>query len=249
VIEVERVTRLYATGTGETAGVKDFSLSAPAGSITGLLGPNGAGKTTLLKVVVGIVQPNSGRVLFDGIDPRQLPERRRIELKRRIGFSPEVPFFYSRLTGHECLSFVAGLYGRSPGGGRAWSALATVFRMTRDLDKPMENCSQGMLRKVSLIAALSFGQDLIILDEPCNGLDPEMVAVLKSTLALQRQEGKTVLMSTHRLDVAEQLCDRVCVMHRGRNLFAGDPAALRGVPGRDLEEVFLTLTSPGRMTS
>jgi len=101
-----------------------------------------------------------------------------------------------------------------------------------------------MLRKTSLVAAMAFGQDIIVLDEPYNGLDPEMVVVLRGMLAHQRAQGKTVLMSTHRLDVAERLCDRVCVMNRGRNLFTGEPAALRGPQGKDLEEVFLALTSP-----
>jgi ABC-2 type transport system ATP-binding protein len=246
MIEIDRVTRLYTTGDGRTVGVRELSLSVPEGSITGLLGPNGAGKTTLLKIVVGLLQPDSGRVLLCGTDPLLIPERRRTELKRRVGFSPEFPFFYSRLTGREYLSFVARLYGRPPA-AEDWSGLAADFRMGWDLDKPMETYSQGMLRKLSLIAAMSFGQDLIVLDEPCNGLDPEMVAVLRAVLSRQREQGRAVLMSTHRLDVAEQLCDRVCVMHHGRNLYAGDPASLRGVLGRDLEEVFLALTSPGGM--
>ncbi len=243
MIEIDRVTRVWAASDDYVAGVQDLSLSVPAGSITGLLGPNGAGKTTLLKIVVGLVQPQTGRVLLDGADPRRLPVRRRTELKRRVGFSPEFPFFYSKLTGREYLSFVARLYGRS-GGDEQWSALAAAFRLWADIDKPMENYSQGMLRKTSLVAAMAFGQDIIVLDEPYNGLDPEMVVVLRGMLAHQRAQGKTVLMSTHRLDVAERLCDRVCVMNRGRNLFTGEPAALRGPQGKDLEEVFLALTSP-----
>jgi ABC-2 type transport system ATP-binding protein len=233
VIEIRNLTKRY----GDFTAVDGLSLSVAAGEIFGFLGPNGAGKTTTIRVLAGLSLPTSGEVLIDGIDVIADPVR----AKANTGYVPDRPYLYEKLTGRELLQFVTNLYRRD------WSecepravALLTWFGLGDWIDARIENLSHGMKQKLVITSALVHDPSLLIIDEPMVGLDALAQRQVKHLFRRLADEKKTVFLTTHTLSVAEAVCDRVAILHRGKIVATGRTNELR--QDRALEDFFLELT-------
>ncbi|CAN7551321.1 ABC transporter ATP-binding protein [Pseudoduganella sp. LjRoot289] len=221
--------------------VKPLSLTVPRGEVFGFLGPNGAGKTTTIRMLMGILVPSAGRVLVNGLDCRADAA----EVKRHVGYLPDTPIFYDYLRGREILQFVAEMHGfsRSEAAGRA-------HRLLRELgledvtEEFAVNYSLGMKKKLGLACALVHNPKVLVLDEPINGLDPRAARDVQERLLAAAAQGTTIFISTHLLDMAERMCSRVGIIHRGALVASGTLAELRGAAHADssLEDVFLKIT-------
>jgi ABC-2 type transport system ATP-binding protein len=226
---------------GETVAVAGISFAVEPGEILGLLGPNGAGKTTTLRMLMGILQPSAGSARIAGLDCFA----ERVAVKRRVGYLPDEPIFYEYLRGREILRFVGAMHNLTPGqiDARAQPLVARLD-LADALDEYAANYSRGMKKKLALICALLHDPALLILDEPTSGLDPAGIRTLHELLREVTDAGKTVFYSTHLLDHAEKLCDRVGILDRGRLALAGTLAELREqLPeSRSLEEVYFWVT-------
>ncbi len=235
-LEIRGLVRRYA---GFTA-VDGLDLTVAGGEIVGFLGPNGAGKTTTLRCCSGLLRPDAGDIAIAGRSLARDP----LEARARLGFVPDRAFLYDRLTAWEFLDFVGALYrvGAAEARERAATLLGRLGlgEAANDL---IETYSLGMRQKVAVAAALLHEPPLVLLDEPLGGLDPQSARALKDLLRERAARGLGVLVSTHLLDVAERLCDRVVVLHLGRKRAEGTLAELRGArAGATLEDVFLALT-------
>jgi ABC-2 type transport system ATP-binding protein len=237
MLQIERLTKTY----GSLTAVWDLSFTVRPGEIVGLLGPNGAGKTTTLRCVASILQPTSGRISIGGHDLAKETEA----AKRALAYVPEVPNPYEMLTVLEHLRFVAAAYGTEDELPRAEPLLQRLdlWEKRNDLAASL---SKGMRQKLACACAFLHRPQVLCLDEPLIGLDPKGSRELKNLLVEARAEGKAILVSTHMLDTAERLCDRVIIMHRGQVLAEGTVTELHGrsMLGEDatLEDVFLRLT-------
>ncbi len=236
----EGVTRRF----GAVTAVQDLSLAVPRGTLFGFLGPNGAGKTTTIRLLVGLLRPDVGRVAVAGADMVREPLR----AKARVGYVPDEPSVYGKLTLPEFLLFSASLYGRrGPDVSRRATALTERLGLAGRERELLEGFSRGMRQKASLAAALLHEPEILVLDEPTVGLDPRSARLVKDLLREHAARGGTVFMSTHILEIAERICDRVGVIHRGRLIAEGSVEDVRrGVTadtGASLEEVFLELTA------
>jgi ABC-2 type transport system ATP-binding protein len=238
MIELSQLTKRY----GRFTAVAGIDLTIPKGELYGLLGPNGAGKTTTMRMIAGILQPTSGTVRIAGIDIQAQP----MVAKAHLGFIPDRPFVYDKLTGAEFLRFVAGLYGQ---GGklieRRIDELLELFELDAWKDELTEAYSHGMRQKLIISSALVHRPDVIVVDEPMVGLDPKSARLLKDLLREFVTRGGTVLMSTHTLEIAEAMCDRIAIVHGGRIAAEGTMDALRlqtSSGDASLEELFLKLT-------
>src|SRR5271157_188328 len=230
-LEVIRVSKAF----GFVDVLYSVSFSVPAGQIVGLLGPNGAGKTTTMKAVLGLVRPDAGEIRLFGRNVVEDP----VGTKRQIGYVPESPALYEFLTGAEYLDFVADMYGldRSTRRDRLQQFL-TGFELTGHENSLISGYSQGMKQKVALIAALAHRPRLLVLDEALNGLDPRSARIVKDLLRSLAAEGVGVLFSTHVLEIAQSICDRVVILHHGTVLAEGTTDGLRqrlGGAGSGLE--------------
>jgi len=238
MIRLESLTKLY----GSFVAVDDITLHVPRGVLYGFLGPNGAGKTTTLRMIAGILRPSQGRVLLGGDDVHQSP----LAAKLRLGFIPDRPFVYDKLTGAEFLRFVAGLYGQEGDVvERRIAELLEVFELTSWQDELVESYSHGMRQKLIISSALIHRPECIVVDEPMVGLDPKAARLLKNIFRQFVGKGGTVLMSTHTLEVAEAMCDQVAIIQHGRIVARGTVADLRRqhqAGDASLEELFLKLT-------
>lgn len=239
MIRLEHVSKSY--DGGETLAVRGLSLEIPSGQIFGLLGPNGAGKSTLLNMIVGVLSPDTGRIEVDGIDLAKDP----IGVKRRLCYVSDSPDHLLRLKGYEYLRFVADVYG-VPEDMRTTRATMLVrrFGMEGALEKQLLSYSHGMRQKMMIIGALLPDPEVWILDEPMVGLDPRAARTLKDSMRAHADAGRTVLFSTHVLDVAERVVDRVGVIAQGELLFQGSVDDLHTHFNADesLEDMFLELT-------
>ena len=224
---------------GARVAVDGVSLAVAAGEIVGFLGVNGAGKSTTLRCAAGLLRPDAGTIRVAGAD---LAREGRVA-RARLGFVPERPFLYDRLSAREFLGFVAALYDVGADAARArGEALLARFELAAAADETVEGYSQGMRQKLAIAAAMLPAPPLLLLDEPLGGLDPPAARALKQLLRAHADAGGGVLVSTHLLDVAERLCDRVVMLHRGRVVAAGTLAELRaGRADATLEDVFLAL--------
>jgi ABC-2 type transport system ATP-binding protein len=238
VIELRQLTKRYGTFTAVDA----IDLSVPPGELFGFLGPNGAGKTTTLRMIAGILRPTAGRVYIGGVDLVDRPN----EAKQRLGFIPDRPFIYEKLTGMEFLRFVAGLYAQE---GEAIEhrsrELLALFDLEDWRDELIESYSHGMRQKLIISSAFVHRPDVIVVDEPMVGLDPKAARTLKDLFREYTRRGHTIMMSTHTLEVAQGLCDRIAIIQRGRIRACGTMTELRGdaASGADgLEDIFLRLT-------
>jgi ABC-2 type transport system ATP-binding protein len=227
---------------GRFTAVDGIDLAVGQGELAGLLGPNGAGKTTTLRMIAGILQPTAGAIEVGGIDM----VRRPLEAKARLGYIPDRPFVYDKLTGAEILRFAAALYGQTgPAVERRIDELLELFELRPWKGELTESYSHGMRQKLIISAALVHRPAVIVVDEPMVGLDPKSARLLKDLFREFVARGGTVLMSTHTLEVAEAMCDRVAIIHRGRVAAAGTMAELReqtAAGDASLEDLFLRLT-------
>lgn len=239
MIQIDHVSKSY--DGGKTFSVKDLSLEIRDGEIFGLLGPNGAGKSTTLNMLVGVLAPTKGTVTVNGIDVTKNP----IEAKRSLCFVGDSPDHLLRLRGREYLRFIADVYG-VPEDLRASriSQLAEDYGMAERLDDKISSYSHGMRQKMMVMGALLPNPDVWVLDEPMTGLDPKAAWLLKQSMRAHADAGKTVLFSTHVLDVAEKVVDRVGIIAHGELLFVGTVEQMREHfrNNGSLEEMFLELT-------
>jgi ABC-2 type transport system ATP-binding protein len=238
MIEMRNLTKRY----GDTLAVDHLSLDVAKGEIFGFIGPNGAGKTTTIRMMAGVLGPTEGTVSIAGIPMGRDPEA----AKRMIGFIPDRPFLYEKLTGMEFMRFIADLYGFSNGlvHERA-EMLLKQFSLYDWGDHLIEAYSHGMKQRLVIASALLHDPRLIIVDEPMVGLDPAGIRMVKDLLRELASSGTTIFMSTHTLELAQDLCDRIGIIHRGRLVALGTTGDLRGtalLQEGDLEEVFLRLT-------
>lgn len=238
MIRLEGLTKRY----GSLTAVDAIHLEVRPGQIFGLLGPNGAGKTSTLRMIGGILVPDGGRVLLEGHDVVREP----YAAKRRLGYVPDRPFLYEKLTGAEVLRFVAGLHGQSgPAVEQRIDELVGLWGLEEWRDELVETYSHGMRQKLILSAALVHRPSVLVIDEPMVGLDPGSARLLKDLMREFADRGGTLLISTHTLEFAEALCDRMAVIHQGRIVAEGSMEELReqaAGPGDRLEAVFLKLT-------
>ena len=228
----------------DVAAVDGVTLRLGAGELHGLLGPNGAGKSTTMKMMAGLLEPTAGRILYGGESLADEP----LAARRMFGYLADQPLMLTALTGWEYIQFVAGLYGFSPDDiERRASELADRFELTAALDKRADGYSHGMQQKLALIAQLVHKPRVLLADEPTVGLDPAGTLEIQQVLREYCAEGNAVLLSTHLLDMAQGLCDRVSIMARGRILADGPPAELVATQGQTLSDVFLRLTREARV--
>lgn len=220
-LEAQGIVVEYGREGDRHRALAGVSLRVVPGEIVALLGPNGAGKSTLLRVLALLQRPASGEVYVDKVAALRLGADGVAQLRRRIGFVPDTPFVFNLLTGREMLEYVGELYGRPRESVREGVEQALGRFGLRDAaDCFVRTYSQGMLKKLAIAAALVLDADLLLLDEPSNSLDPDAVIALREALAEQRQAGAAIVVSTHLLDLAERLADRVLLLDRGQILHA-----------------------------
>jgi len=237
-VELQGLAKVY----GGVAAVSGLSLRVEAGEIFGLLGPNGAGKTTTLRMLTCLLKPTRGSALVAGYDVVRQP----LEVKRRIGSVADGPYLYDKLTGREFLDFIAGLYS-VPHDAAAVQIrrLLALFDLEEKAGELIESYSHGMRQKLALAAALLHAPQVLFLDEPTSGLDPRSARTVKDLLVGLARQGRTVILSTHVLEIAEQMCHRVGIIDRGLLVALGSIDQLRRqaqAGEASLEEIFLQLT-------
>ncbi|MGD8475248.1 MAG: ABC transporter ATP-binding protein [Anaerolineae bacterium] len=233
------LTRYYAS----LAAVQDLSLTVEPGELFGFLGPNGAGKTTTIRMIVGLLRPSAGTVTVAGHDVQQEP----LAVKRAIGYLAQTPLLYDKLTGREFLRFLGGLYSLTDEKIEARAEyLLTMMELSDKADQLIESYSGGMRHKIGLCGALLHDPTVLVLDEPLAGLDPHSARRVKDLLRDLCRQGRTVFLSTHVLEVAERVCDRVGILDQGRLVAVGTMEALRAqaqtTAETTLEDLFLKLT-------
>jgi len=227
---------------GQFTAVDGVSLDVPSGEIHGFLGPNGAGKTTTLRMIAGLLKPTSGRILVNGHDLATNPEA----AKGSLGFIPDRPFIYEKLTAGEFLRFHAGLYGIDGNGvGGRVREMLDLFELGRWEDELVESFSHGMKQRLVMSAAFLHRPRSVVVDEPMVGLDPRGARLIKAVFRRMSERGVAILMSTHTLEVAQEMCDRISIILKGRIVARGTVTELRMLAGGgddQLTEVFLKLT-------
>ena len=240
MIRTVKLTRYF----GSLAAVRDMDLVVEKGELFGFVGPNGAGKTTTIRMIVGLLRPSAGTVKVAGLDVQAEP----LAVKRRIGYLAQVPLLYDRLTGREFLRFLGGLYDLAE--KKIEARASDLFRLMDLEDKAdqlIESYSGGMRHKIGLCGALLHDPSVLVLDEPLAGLDPYGARRAKDLLRDTCRRGNTVFLSTHILEIAERVCDRVGILHQGRLVAVGTIDELRRQARTDedttLEDLFLTLTA------
>lgn len=226
---------------GSFQAVNDLNLQVNSGEFFGFLGPNGAGKTTTIKLISGLLSPTEGTILIDGYDIQKNP----VEAKRIIGYIPDQPYLYDRLTGREFLYFSGGLYGISPKELKVIiNDVTEMLKIGEWLDRRTEEYSQGMKQRVSIASALLHNPKFLLVDEPMVGLDPQSAKIVKEILTQKAQEGTAIIMSTHSLNVAEEICSRIGIIKDGALIFDNDLNSFRNFYDKEyqnLESFFLEL--------
>lgn len=237
-IKLLNLTKSYR----KNAAVKDVTLEVEKGELFGFLGPNGAGKTTTIKMMTGLLEPTGGTAEILGIDIWKDP----LEAKKKIAYVPDQPNLYPKLTGWDYLEFIASVFRISGKRFRTKAAaLLETFSLTHDAHDLIESYSHGMKQKIAICGALVSEPDVFFLDEPTVGLDPKSARSLKNLLREQCDHGMTVFMSTHILEIAEQMCDRIGIIFSGDIIALGTMDELKSQGGsadQSLEDIFLELT-------
>jgi ABC-2 type transport system ATP-binding protein len=239
VIELNHVSKSY--NKGKVKAVDDLTLTVESGEIFGFLGPNGAGKTTTIKLIVGLLRPDSGTISVEGLDA----QKEALKCKEITTYVPDYPAVYERLTGLEYLNFIGDVYGvpKTERLERIGKWLE-IFELASAVTNPIQSYSHGMKQKIVLTAALLPAPRVMVLDEPMVGLDPRAAHHLKQLMREHCDQGKTLFFSTHIMEVAEKLCDRIGIIHQGRLVACGTMEELKRLDRSDqsLEAIFLELT-------
>jgi ABC-2 type transport system ATP-binding protein len=232
---------------GTFRAVDGVSLEVPGGQIHGFLGPNGAGKTTTIRMIAGLLKPTAGRIAVNGHDLAKEPEA----AKASLGFIPDRPFIYEKLTAVEFLRFHAGLYGIDGNGvGVRISEMLALFELERWENELVESFSHGMKQRLVMSAAFLHRPKAVLIDEPMVGLDPRGARLIKNVFRHMSEHGVAILMSTHTLEVAQEMCDRISIILKGRIIAEGTVDQLRQLAGSQDEQltpVFLKLTGGGAL--
>ena len=241
VIEIHHVSKSY--NQGKIKAVDDLELVIQPGEIFGFLGPNGAGKTTTIKMIVGILRPDTGTIRIRGLDN----QTEALRCKSITSYVPDYPAVYERLKGIEFLNFIGDVYDvpRKDRISRIEKWLG-VFELQEAIADPIQSYSHGMRQKIVLTAALLPDPEVLVLDEPMVGLDPRSAHHLKELLRDRCNQRKTVFFSTHVMEVAEKLCDRLAIIHKGKLVACGTMEELKALNRQEqsLEKIFLELTEP-----
>lgn len=241
MIEIKNLTKIYE-GKTEKKAVDNISLTIEKGKIFGFLGPNGAGKSTTIKMMVGLLKQTEGRILFDGIDTLDDP----VGTKKLFSYVPDNPDIYEVMTGLDYLNFLADIRGLGKEERKEKiDEYAKLFSMQDDLGGFIKSYSHGMRQKIVLIGALIHEPEFLILDEPMVGLDPKSSYELKEVMRRRADAGKSVFFSTHVLEVAEKVCDKIAIINHGKIIASGTMDELRNLEheeGGSLEKIFLELT-------
>lgn len=227
---------------GELVAVNDINLTVQRGEFFAVLGPNAAGKTTTIRIIAGLIKPTSGVARVAGYDVQTHP----LEAKRRLAYVPDFPFLYDKLTPWEFFRFTGQLFQMDEARIQAAAReLVPRFNLEPYLAKPIEGLSHGTKQRVAIISALMHDPEVFVIDEPMVGLDPHHARVVKDVLKERSQGGMTVFLSTHQLSVAEEMADRIGIIHQGRLVAVGTREELRQQSGLDgaLERTFLSLTA------
>lgn len=240
------MANITLTGVSKSFGalkaVNELNLVVEPGEIRGLLGPNGSGKSTTMKILLGVLRPDSGTVNVCGVDVRSQP----VEARRHIGYVPETPFLYEYLSAAEYLDLVGVAYGldRNERKKRA-GELLQALQMDSHVNEIMSGFSQGMRQKIAIISALMHKPNVLILDEPLNGLDPRSARIVKEILNRLADERVSILFSTHVLEIADAICSKITIIGNGSTIAEGTPQEIKtmgGLKDSSLEDVFLKLT-------
>jgi ABC-2 type transport system ATP-binding protein len=235
MLEARGLTKYYSAITG----VRDVNFQVPPGTVLGLLGPNGSGKSTTVGMLTGLLEPSGGTVLLDGANIRD----DLLAYKRRLGYVPEEAQLYTWMSGAEYLSFGARLRGLPADvAGRRIDGLLSVFGLQTDKDAPMSAYSKGMRQKILLSAALVHNPSIVVLDEPCSGLDVGATLVIRSLIQRLAAGGRILIYSSHELEMVEKVCSEVLILREGRVAAHAATAAVREqVNAASLEDAFRTL--------
>jgi ABC-2 type transport system ATP-binding protein len=238
MIELKNVTKKF----GKFTAVDNLTLTIPEGEFFGFLGPNGAGKTTTIKMIVGLFTPTTGEIFVNGFNIVAHP----IEAKQSVGYVPDIPFLYEKLTGREFLYFVGGLFSITK--TTLHSSIAELqdhFEIGSWIDKRTEDYSQGMKQRITIAAAFVHNPKTIVIDEPLVGLDPRSAKIVRETLRTQSKNGISILMSTHSISMAEELCDRIGIINNGQLVLCETREQLqldKAQSAGKFESVFLEMT-------
>ena len=238
MIAVENLVKRFGSFTA----VDGVSIDVAPGQIHGFLGPNGAGKTTSIRMIAGLLKPDAGRILVNGHDLAAEPEA----AKAALGFIPDRPFIYEKLTAGEFLRFHAGLYGMDERGiEERIKEMLDIFELGRWQHELVESFSHGMKQRLVMSAAFLHRPKAVLVDEPMVGLDPRGAKLIKAVFRRMSENGVAILMSTHTLEVAQEMCDRISIILKGKIIARGTVDELRGLagdPNQQLTDVFLRLT-------
>ena len=241
LIELDHLTKKF----GDLVAVNDVTLTVPRGEFFAMLGPNAAGKTTTLKILAGLMKPTAGAARVCGFDLQAQP----LEARRRLAFVPDFPFLYDKLTAWEFFRFIGQLF-QTPDAKIETNATGLIarFHLGEFVNLPLESLSHGTRQRVAIVSALLHDPEVFVIDEPMVGLDPQHARVVKDVLKERSLAGMTVLVSTHQLSIAEEMADRIGIIHGGKLIAVGTREELRKQSGNSgqLEEIFLTLTADGQ---
>jgi len=244
MLRLEGLSKRY----GRLVALAGVSLEVAPGEIFGFLGPNGAGKTTTIKIITGLMRPSEGKVYIAGIDITSEP----VKAKRLIGYIPETPFLYQKLTGREFLSFICSIYEIDKAEAtRRMQYFIDLFEMEDWIDELIEGYSHGMRQRLVMSASLIHRPSLLVVDEPLVGLDPRGARLIKGIFREQAQRGTAIFLSTHTLYLAQEICHRIAIINKGKLIAVGTLQELRSQASSqdtELEKIFLKLTSADQVT-
>jgi len=241
MIELDHLVKNF----GELVAVNDVSLKIRRGEFFALLGPNAAGKTTLMKLLAGLIKPTSGRACICGFDVQAQP----LEARQRLAYVPDFPFLYDKLTAWEFFRFIGQMFRLDPARiEKNAQELVARFHLGEFADRTLEGLSHGTRQRIAIASALLHDPEVFVVDEPMVGLDPQHARVVKDVLKERSLAGVTVLVSTHQLSIAEEMADRIGIIHGGRLIAVGTREELRKQSGASgaLEEIFLSLTAEAK---
>jgi ABC-2 type transport system ATP-binding protein len=241
MIELDQLVKKF----GELTAVDRVSLTIARGEFFAVLGPNAAGKTTMIKMLAGLIKPTAGCARICGFDIQTQP----LEARKRLAYVPDFPFLYDKLTAREFFRFVGQLFKLEAARIESNSEeLVDRFHLKEYVDRALEGLSHGTRQRVAIVAALLHDPEVFVIDEPMVGLDPQHARVVKDVLKERSLKGMTVLVSTHQLSIAEEMADRIGIIHGGKLIALGTREELRARSGGSgqLEDIFLALTSAGK---